>query len=179
MSSQSRLIVFRGVSCRSCWILCLRQVGSAHCRLRRLSISGPAPRSSVTAPLLARSRHNNLKPLWQHSRRNFPILRAAIRDGHFIEREQSPVTPFIWLDRASHDLETLYQEALQRPLDPTAAIYTVHVLADAAGFDILMLSSHAIADATALVAIHSSLMHFCDLRCSPHHPAGRTTAIPG
>jgi hypothetical protein len=98
---------------------------------------------------------------------HFPILRAAISDGHFVEREQSPVTQFVWLDRASHDLETLYQEALHRPLDLTAEVYTVHVLADAAGFDILMLSSHAIADATALVAIHSSLIHFCD--CAIRH----------
>jgi len=92
---------------------------------------------------------------------HFPILRAAIQDDHFIERAAA-ATPFIWLDRATSNLETCYQEALHRPLDLTEALYTIHVLADAAGFDILMLSSHAIADATALVAIHSSLLHFCD-----------------
>jgi hypothetical protein len=93
---------------------------------------------------------------------HFPILRAAIQDQDFIERAASSATPLVWLDRATHNLETLYQEALHRPLDLTASLYTIHVLADAAGFDILMLSSHAIADATALVTIHSSLLHFCD-----------------
>lgn len=97
---------------------------------------------------------------------HYPILRAAIADAHFIERPPSAAT-FVWLDRATHNLETLYDEALGRRLDLAAAIYTIHVLADAAGFDILMLSSHAGADATALVAIHSSLMHFCD--CAVRH----------
>jgi hypothetical protein len=98
---------------------------------------------------------------------HYPILRAALEGDHFVERAASPASLFIWLDRATNDLETLYQEALHRQLDLTAALYTVHVLADAAGFDILMLSSHAIADATALVAIHSSLLHFCD--CAVRH----------
>ncbi len=98
---------------------------------------------------------------------HYPILRAALEGEHFVERASSSIKAFVWLDRATNDLETLYQEALHRPLDLTAAPYTIHVLADAAGFDILMLSSHAIADATALVAIHSSLLHFCD--CAVRH----------
>jgi hypothetical protein len=98
---------------------------------------------------------------------HYPILRAVLEDDHFVEHTASAARPVVWLDRNTHDLESLYQDALHRPLDLTAALYTIHVLADATGFDILMLSSHAVADATALVAIHSSLLHFCD--CAVRH----------
>ncbi len=134
---------------------------AVYIRARTQVVSHSAALGAITQPQFETA----LTALEAH----YPILRAVLEDDHFVERAASSATPVIWLERATHDLESLYQEALHRPLDLTAALYTIHVLADASGFDILMLSSHAIADATALVAIHSSLLHFCD--CAVRHIA--------
>ena len=93
---------------------------------------------------------------------HYPILRAAVAAGHFVERLADEPTGVTWIDRASQSPSDLYDVLINRPLDLSASVYAAYVLADAAGFDILLVTSHAVTDATSLVAIHSSLIHFCD-----------------
>ena len=114
--------------------------------------------SGVIGPVTPSEFQRALAALEAH----YPILRAAIAEGHFVERLAKEPTPVTWIDRASQSPSGLYDTLINHPLDLSASVYAVYILADAVGFDILLVTSHAVTDATSLVAIHSSLIHFCD-----------------
>lgn len=104
----------------------------------------------------------------------YEILRAVVVAGRFVEKPASAATPLAWLASTTTDAAELYDRLLNADLDLTQSIYTVHVLADADGLDIFLLTTHAVTDATSLVELHSFLIHLCD--CAVR---GLTPEVPG
>jgi hypothetical protein len=94
--------------------------------------------------------------------RRFVILRAAIQSGHFVEKPVDAQTPLHWLDAAATTAEALYDRLLDTPLDLAAGIYAVYVISGDEGFDVFLVTSHAVTDATSLVEIHAFLIYLCD-----------------
>jgi hypothetical protein len=94
--------------------------------------------------------------------RRFVILRAAIDSGHFVEKPADAQTPLAWLDAATTTADELYDRLLDTPLDLSDSIYNVYVISRDDGFDIFLLTSHAVTDATSLVEIHAFLIYLCD-----------------
>ncbi|MFZ1427879.1 MAG: hypothetical protein WAS21_14015 [Geminicoccaceae bacterium] len=104
----------------------------------------------------------------------YEILRAILVAGHFVERPPSASTPLAWLSSATTGSAELYDRLLNAELDLTQSIYSVHVIDGTDGFDIFLLTTHAVTDATSLVELHSFLIYLCD--CAV---CGLTPEIPG
>jgi hypothetical protein len=90
----------------------------------------------------------------------YVILRAAIWDGHFTRLPGDRVTPVKWLSGVQVD--AVYETLLDTPLDLAHGIYTATVLDHGDGFDVFLVTSHAVSDATSLVEIHAFLIYLCD-----------------
>ncbi len=108
----------------------------------------------------------------------FVILRARIEAGHFVERAPDAPAPLRWLPAAEATAEAIYDDLLNAPLDLAAGIYTVTVLDHGHRFEIFMLSSHSVTDATSLVEIHSVLIYLCDCMVRGVEPAVAPQAFP-
>jgi hypothetical protein len=93
----------------------------------------------------------------------YAILRAAVADGHFVERPVEAPTPLHRIAPGS-DAADVYQALLERRLDLAHGLYEAHVAETPDGADVYLLSTHAVTDATALVDLHAHLAHLVDCR---------------
>jgi hypothetical protein len=108
----------------------------------------------------------------------FVILRARIEGGHFVERSTAETAPLRWLSGAQVTAEALYDEGLATSLDLSASIYAVSVLDHGSGFEVFMVTSHAVTDATSLLALHAALIQFCDCIIRGVEPAIAVQTFP-
>lgn len=97
-----------------------------------------------------------------HLERRFPILRAVVEEGCFVERADVRSAIEAWLPAHAHSADTLYAVLLNSGLDASSTLYSLHVIAADDRLDVFMLTSHAITDATSLVELHSCLAYLCD-----------------
>ncbi|MGE4047336.1 MAG: hypothetical protein AB7F35_20910 [Acetobacteraceae bacterium] len=97
-----------------------------------------------------------------HLEARYPILRAVVEDGHFVERLDNRSSIEAWLPSDTHSPDAVYTMLLNAPLDTRARLYSVYVIAADEALDVFMLSSHAITDATSLIELHSCLAYICD-----------------
>jgi len=97
-----------------------------------------------------------------HLEARYDILRSAVADGSFVERQDDRSPVDAWLPAGTTTAEAVYATLLNAPLDTGQRIYAIHVIAGEAGLDVFMLSSHAVTDATSLVELHAGLAYFCD-----------------
>jgi hypothetical protein len=92
----------------------------------------------------------------------YDILRAAVENGQFVERPDNRSSIEAWLRSDTTSAEALYATLLNAPLDTSAKVYSIHVIAGDDALDVFLLSSHAMTDATSLIELHSCLAHMCD-----------------
>ncbi len=92
----------------------------------------------------------------------FAILRAVIRDGHFLEKPAERMTPVHWLAGQAVSIDQLYNDLLDRQLNLHEGLYEAHVIDHGDSADIFLLTSHAVTDATALLELHACLAFLCD-----------------
>jgi hypothetical protein len=106
----------------------------------------------------------------------YVILRAAVRDGHFVELPADWPTQVSWL--SGTDADAVYETLLATRLDLAQGIYSATVLDQGDGFDIFLCTSHAVTDATSLVEIHAFLIYLCDCAVRGAAPAISEQAFP-
>jgi hypothetical protein len=92
----------------------------------------------------------------------YGILRSAVENRKFVQRVDGRSSVEAWLPVGTSSADAIYAKLLNAELDTSASVYKIHVIAVADGLDIFLLSSHAIADATSLIELHTSLAHLCD-----------------
>ncbi|MGY3602659.1 MULTISPECIES: phthiocerol/phthiodiolone dimycocerosyl transferase family protein [unclassified Bradyrhizobium] len=97
-----------------------------------------------------------------HLEARYRILRAAVQDGQFIERDDGCPAIDMWATPETCSVDALFATLLNAELDTSKGIYRIHVISAADALDIFMLSSHAVTDATSLVELHSCLAYICD-----------------
>jgi len=108
----------------------------------------------------------------------FVILRAKIEAGHFVERSPGEAAPLRWLNAAQMTADEVYDDLLNTTLDLARSIYAISVLDHGARFEVFMLSSHSVTDATSLVEVHSALIYLCDCVVRGAEPAIGVQAFP-
>jgi hypothetical protein len=113
-----------------------------------------------------------------HLETRYEILRSAFENGQFIERLDGTSSVERWLSSRTSSADAVYAQLLNAELDTKERIYTIHVIADDKAIDVFMLSSHAIADATSLIELHSCLAHICDCVVRGEDPALEQQAFP-
>jgi hypothetical protein len=97
-----------------------------------------------------------------HLEKRYGILRSVVEDDKFMDRVDGTPSLVSWLSSETTSADTVYAKLLNARLDTSAALYTIHVIADDDALDVFMLSSHAITDATSLIELHSCLAYLCD-----------------
>jgi hypothetical protein len=108
----------------------------------------------------------------------FVILRAKIAGGHFAERSPGEAAPLRWLPAAQVTAEGIYDDLLNTSLDLARSLYAISVLDHGPRFEVFMLSSHAVTDATSLVALHAALIYLCDCAVRGAEPTIAVQAFP-
>jgi hypothetical protein len=114
----------------------------------------------------------------RHLEARYGVLRAAVRDGRFIERDDDCSAVEAWVSPETCSADALYAALLNAELDTRKSIYRVHVIAGADALDVFMLSSHAVTDATSLVELHSCLAYICDCVVRGVSPALQVQPFP-
>jgi hypothetical protein len=115
----------------------------------RSSLAGHVTHAQFTEAVAALERH-------------FAILRAAVRDQHFVERQPGAVTQPIWLSADDVAVESLCESLLDHRLDLSERLYEAYAVAAPRTLDVVLVTSHAVTDATALIEMHACLAYFCD-----------------
>jgi hypothetical protein len=108
----------------------------------------------------------------------FVILRAKIAGGHFVERSPGEAAPLRWLPAAQVTAAGIYDDLLNTSLDLARSLYAISVLDHGPRFEVFMLSSHAVTDATSLVALHAALIYLCDCAVRGAEPTIAVQAFP-
>lgn len=106
-----------------------------------------------------------------HLEERYGVLRAAVENGQFVERVDDRSSVESWLPAATTSGDEMYAQLLNASLDTRERIYTIHVIAAPDALDIFMQSSHAVTDATSLIALHSCLAWMCDCVVRDEMPA--------
>lgn len=131
----------------------------------RSSLAGAVDRAAFEAALT-------------HLEARFPILRAVVEDGHFVERSRERSAVEAWLPAERGSAEDVYATLLNAELDTSESLYAIHVIAAAERLDVFLLTSHAITDATSLIELHACLAHLCDLVMRGRTPALAAQPFP-
>jgi hypothetical protein len=108
----------------------------------------------------------------------YGILRAVIENGEFVARTDDLPSVEAWLSADTCSVDALYTELLNAELATQRQLYRVHVIAGVDTLDVFMLSAHAIADATALVELHSCFAYLCDCMVRGVAPALEPQPFP-
>jgi hypothetical protein len=108
----------------------------------------------------------------------YPVLRAVVEDGYFVERAERRSAVETWSDSETSSVNATYAGLLNAELDTRESLCGIHVVVGDDAIDVFMLSSHAITDATSLIELHSCLSYFCDCVVRGEVPAFEQQQFP-
>jgi hypothetical protein len=92
--------------------------------------------------------------------RKYAILNVADALGSFVERSKHYHNIIAWAFNIQ--CEEIYGTLLNFKLDTSVSLYSIQVVEYPNSFDIYIVISHALADATSIVDLHNDLILFCD-----------------